>query len=168
MGKHITPKQFLALPLSQAILQVIDDVKAVKRLGIDIYMDSWWVSGRENKEPCSVCLGGAALCSWAPEKVDGLSIEKFGREVLGLSNKETWMIANTFNNIRLGHICSAFNCWKGNCPHVDIPDSVQEIQDWAYDQMPEWEFSGREHQFDLKTLLSYLRKLSNKLAKAGY
>lgn len=163
--KYLTPQQFLKLPLSQAILQVIEDVKKIRRRGIKIDMSVWWNVSymvQDPTIPCSVCLGGAAVCSFALEKVNGYSLLEYGRKVLGIGRRDTSKIAFTFDEVRMGNIEVAFKWWYGRRP----PEEVVEISDTIYCK---YDFRGiADGGWQFKDLLQYLRMVSRTLRKAGY
>lgn len=159
---YLTPQEFLKLPLSAAILQVIEDVKVLHRKGIKFNMSSWWIRGRDNAEPCSVCLGGAALCSFAPAKVNGYTVQQYSDRVLRIDYWEQDRIARTFNDLRLGLLPSAFMAWHKTCL---FPAGLGEIVTWFAGK---GQFMGRIGITRLRKLLENLAELSAKLEAIGY
>lgn len=160
--EYITPEQFVKLPLSAAITQVITDVKLMVKLGVKINMNLWWEAGDTNKKPCSVCLGGAALCSFAPDKVNGHNILQFSDHVLGISKSKMDQILSTFNNLRRGQVSDAWFSWYTfNILH-DNRSKIYEINDRTM------EFNGRMGPTMVRRLLSWLAKVSKELENLGY
>lgn len=158
--KYLTPEQFLRLPLSEAILQVIEDVKRMHGQGVRIDMDSWFTTdgGCDHPRICSVCLGGAAICSFAPEKINGYSIGQFSNKVLGLRHDEESRILQTFNNLRAGELRVAFHLWYGACPHFSTTE-------WTWTRHY---YSGKIFGKNLKGMIESLKLASRILAKNGY
>lgn len=157
---YIEPKEFLQLPLSQAIRQVCEDVKSLTKQGVVIDMTSW-LSTSEGKI-CSVCLGGAALCSFAPEKVNGYDIGTFSKEVLGLDILNRNKILDTFDYLRSGHLAEAFRSWY-KLSYSDAPDQINLLNTKYY-----YNYSNVLSTEKIKNLIKQLLKVAKSLEKLGY
>lgn len=157
---YITPQQFVKLPLSEAITQVIYDVKRLTDAGMNINMHTWWEPGSTNKEPCSVCLGGAALCSFAVEKVNGYTATQYADKVLNISLPCRDKILFTFNGLRMGNVIGAFRQWYSSGTHGNTMriSALNNSYSWV----------GRINRAKLKSLLIWMEHVSKELAKLGY
>lgn len=130
MNKRIPPQEFLKQPFSVAIRQVIQDVKDLTAVGIDIHMGDW-VKCEANGHVCSVCLGGAAIVGYNPIVIlsehDG--ILDIG-EAVGMSYDEANIVTDAFNALRGGNVGSALYIWTG-IPHDGIAGIVHNDYDYA-------------------------------------
>lgn len=166
--KYITPLQFLKLPLSQAIFQVIEDVKVMRTSHIKIDLSSWWniEEGTEegNAQTCSVCLGGAALYSFAPETVNmhTLQLSMFARKVLKITSSDGYRIAGTFDSLRQGSPSEAWTQWYS----TDVPYRLRPHNEWQ--EMGRTAFHGELDNQEIRQLLTKLRKFAKFLEKEGY
>lgn len=179
--EYITPREFLTLPLSQAIRQVILDVKSMVSKGVELDMGTWFRTNKEEFEEytwglefkgktriCSVCLGGAAICSFVPlDAVNGYNtIDKFGEKLLGLESKETGQIITTFDNLRTGDIVPAFRRWYNIHKSKSLPWFIHSLEDWASNE--HYYFRDSLDTGNIENLLQYLSTLADRLEACGY
>lgn len=155
-NSYLTPKKFLELSLSQAIFQVIEDVRTLTNRGISMYMNAWFET--TNGKLCEVCLGGAALCSFAPNKVNGYNVREFGKIVLGLDKDQADRILCTFDDLRKGDLHHAFKEWYDK----DVPEEL-----WSYQDDLRYR-SGNVEGAELQAMLRSLKDTAGALAKRGY
>lgn len=158
--RYLTPEQFLKLSLSEAVSQVIEDLKKMRRARITIDMNDWWKVTEGSDTPCCVCLGGAALCSFAPDEVNGFTIGQYGRKVLGIKAREANRIAGTFDKLRVGNLESSFKHWYGKT----LPDKLDDLRYYCH----AYAFWDTIEDAGYVVLIDYLKTVSRELRKAGY
>lgn len=107
-AKYITVNQFLKLPLSDAIDQVIYDIQTeFKNTKLD--MSSWWKATKKGNL-CSVCLGGAAVIAFNKNIVKELPPQLV---TITEYDKRYGKIAITFDELRRRNIYNAAETWYG-------------------------------------------------------
>lgn len=169
----ITPQEFLKLPLSQAILQVIEDIKMIKARGIMIDMTVWWETGDDNAAPCSVCLGGAALCSFNVDAVNGYDVGQYARRILGLHNYQHSQITSAFNDLRQGDIADAILRWNNMVWDSDEEDRDRanivetEIRSRCKKEKIRMMYNGPVDKLGFKSLIEHLKVCAKVLESVG-
>lgn len=119
-------------------------------------MNAWFET--TNGKLCEVCLGGAALCSFAPNKVNGYNVREFGKIVLGLDKDQADRILCTFDDLRKGDLHHAFKEWYDK----DVPEEL-----WSYQDDLRYR-SGNVEGAELQAMLRSLKDTAGALAKRGY
>lgn len=161
--KYVTPQQFLRMRLSKAIVQVMEDITRLRASGMRIDMRLWWSVRPEGNRPCSVCLGGAALCSFAPAAVNGYGVLTYGEKVLGITEDQVGVIAKTFDYLRTDDIVGALMTWH------EIPQrKAERITKKITKGVASSGFYGELNDRDFNNLINYLSSVVKELRKQGY
>lgn len=170
----ITPKKFLELPLSEAILWVIEDIKKFKAAGVEIDMSNWYFEDRQKL--CAVCAGGAAALGFLTKKemktflTEGFTScvesDQYLWKALGINEKEYNKIAYTFDHIRSCEYKSAVALWNNNSTSAAINhDLYSEIIDM---EMKHEALTGKLYDNEIKVLIDQMKQLSKLLKKYNY
>ncbi len=164
------PKEFLKLPLSEAILQVIKDVKQVRKKKIDINMANWmtsrtdpgndWEGDVKPNHICSVCLGGACLL--------GRGINTPGRQNLThaqraqVPDSDTWSkLTTVFDKMRKTEYNDSFFIWYDDFAERKLQKDLNSLRD-----KHEW-LVGYIYGKELTLMYKQLKELSNLLKSYG-
>lgn len=174
--QSISPNVFLKLPLSEAVLWVIDDIKSFKAKGVDIDMSTWFQSSND-KKLCSVCAGGAAVLGFLNKKqIDMLmhkksskAENKFLGKMLNVGVDQVTKIETTFDNVRSLNYHGAVNRWKEFIGSHFMPDTLyDDLNDLYVKHEAIADFNGVLNKKTLKVLIKQMKEFSKLLKKHNY
>lgn len=156
--KYITPQQFLKLPLSQAIRQVLLDIQQLCNTGTTINMVEW-LDADEDGRICTVCFAGAALASFPIEADTSTGIRKLYPQ-LGIDQATGDRITDALDSLRLGQLSKAWKLWYNK--------AVQPTTIMRLNKIHRYSYIGHMDSQELTKMHAELTNLADKLQAIGY